>query len=86
MDQSLSFLQDLAAYLPRERRVPDHPTRQRDELPQACVIAPYLKVRNGRSPGSRVRVQWTLTRDPGLRPSHLETATWVAGSPGNGHP
>eukprot|EP01046_Picozoa_sp_COSAG06_P014110 COSAG06_NODE_865_length_11872_cov_1867.177610_4_plen_177_part_00 len=40
----------------------------------------------GRSPGSRVRVHWTLTRDPGLRPGHLETATWLAVSPGNGHP
>ena len=28
----------------------------------------------------------TLTGELGLRPSHLETATWLVGSPGNGHP
>jgi hypothetical protein len=35
--------------------------------------------------GNVCATRWTLTCATGPRPSHLKTATWVAGSPGNGH-
>ena len=35
--------------------------------------------------GNVYATRWTLTCATGPRPSHLKTATWVAGSPGNGH-